>query len=232
MNRIFLVEDNRLILEASAASLRSAGMEVIEFTRSEGLLAEVRNKRPSLIILDILLPDGNGLELARKIKEEFNIPFMFLTARSSESDRVGGLELGAEDYLVKPFSNRELCLRAETILCRHAPEKPVEKTVPEFEIWMNENLELRIDPRIHQGWIAGESLRLTGSEWKILSYLLRKPGEFCSRIKIMTESLGYQYCGSTRTVDTHVKNLRIKLKSVFWIETVRNSGYRFRGVQA
>jgi DNA-binding response OmpR family regulator len=100
-----------------------------------------------------------------------------------------------------------------------------------FDIWVNEGLEFRVCVAGRIGFIDGEKLRLTESEWKILSYLLARSGEYRSRNHILLDALGYQYCGSSRTVDTHIKNLRIKLHSASWIETIRNSGYRFRGVQ-
>jgi len=229
MNSIFMLEDNELILEASAAYLRQSGFLVSTFTRCEGLVKALGVERPNLVILDIMLPDGSGLKLAPIIRDQYGLPIMFLSARSSEDDRIKGLEIGAEDYVVKPFSNKELSLRAARVI-RRVSREPVQATLNiNRQSFYCAGHTFDVDFNAHIGNIDETPLELTGAEWKILFYLVSHNQDFCSREKILVEALEYEYCGVTRTIDTHIKNIRSKLKTDDWIETVRGKGYRFRG---
>ena len=204
MARIFLIEDNESIREAVTSYLKLENHEVIEFDRIQGVIDAISFKKPDLLILDVMLPDGNGFQLAKQIREDKgkeHIPILFLTARTTESDRITGFEVGGDDYVIKPFSPRELSLRVKAILRRNQRSAAV------------------IDKEI----------TLTTAEWNILDYLSSHAGMVINRERLLGECLEYTVEGSERTIDTHIKNLRAKLKSADWIETVRGFGYRFSG---
>ncbi|GAB4224889.1 MAG: response regulator transcription factor [Spirochaetales bacterium] len=227
---IYVVEDNPQIREVVVEYLKLEDHEVIEFPGVEGVLEASMHRTPDLCILDVLLPDGNGFALAKKLRERIpEIPFLFLTAKDSESDRILGLELGAEDYVVKPFSPRELVLRVEAIL-RRTGRKPG-KTGPEGK-WEWEGSILQLFEGAHALTVDGKEVKLTGAEWKILHYLVSQPGVVIQRERILGDCLEYYFSGSERTVDTHIKNIRKKLGKDGWIETVRGFGYRFQGRRA
>jgi len=226
---IYVVEDNDSIRETIKAYLELSGLTVQEFSGVSGVLESLEYKNPELCIFDVMLPDGNGFSLAKKIREaKPDIPFIFLTARESESDRITGLELGAEDYIVKPFSTRELVLRVQNILRRIDRGNTIDarKTIQQ---WTMQNHELRIDPVSHEASMDGQSVRLTTVEWNILVYLAENTGIVISRERILGECLDYAHDGSERTVNTHLKNLRAKMGEEQWIETIRGFGYKFMG---
>ena len=229
MARIFLVEDNESIREAAAGYLRLDEHEVIEFGGVADVLEVMRHKAPDLVILDVMLPDGNGFALARKVRAESRVPIMFLTARDAESDRITGLELGADDYVVKPFSPRELVLRVGAMLRRTGAA-----AAPSAGdgCWEQAGSRLCLHGAAHRAVLGGVDLALTAAEWKILETLAHNAGVVVSRERLLGESLDYRYEGSERTIDTHVKNLRAKLGDPGWIETVRGFGYRFAGTRA
>jgi len=227
MARIFVVEDNESLREAVSSYLGLNDHEVVEFRRAEGLLEAVRTRPPALVVLDVMLPDADGFRLARRIRDASDIPIIFLTARTSESDRTTGLEIGADDYVVKPFSPRELVLRVEAVLRRTAKGAPASGGSGRWRLGED---ALTLDPASHQAAVNQRPLKLTPAEWRILEYLAAHPGTVVDRGRLLGESLGYLIAeGSERTVDTHVKNLRAKLGSGEWIETVRGFGYRFTG---
>jgi len=226
---IYVVEDNDSIRETIKAYLELAGLTVREFPGVSGVLESLEYKNPELCIFDVMLPDGNGFSLAKKIREaKPDIPFIFLTARESESDRITGLELGAEDYIVKPFSTRELVLRVQNILKRidRGNAGNARKTVQE---WSTQNHKLRIDEVSHEASLDGQIIHLTTVEWNILVYLAENEGIVISRERILGECLDYMHDGSEKTVNTHLKNLRSKLGEASWIETIRGFGYKFTG---
>lgn len=226
---IYLVEDNDGIRETVRSYLELAGFSVTEFSGITGVLESLEFKKPDLCILDVMLPDGNGFALARDIrKTHADVAFVFLTARESESDRITGLELGAEDYIVKPFSPRELVLRVQNILKRVA-RAPSGSDSPAAKCWECGGHQLCIDPASHDVVVDGLSVRLTAVEWNILSYLSANAGILVTRERILGECLDYAHDGSERTVNTHLKNLRAKLGDAEWIETVRAFGYKFVG---
>jgi len=227
MARIFVVEDNESLREAVCSYLRLNDHEIVEFPRIGGVLESIGTRPPDLIILDVMLPDGDGFLLARKIRRDHAVPIIFLTAKAAESDRITGFELGADDYVVKPFSPKELSLRVEAVLRRSG-----EKAIPEAGTmhWALGDRILELDEAAHRASVDGEAINLTVAEWKILSYLAARPGTVVSRERLLGESLDYLVAeGSERTVDTHIKNLRSKLGDPGWIETVRGFGYRFSG---
>ena len=227
MAKIFLIEDNENLREAVTSYLELADHEVTEFDRIGGVLEALETREPELIILDVMLPDGDGFHLARQIRKGHKMPILFLTAKSSESDRITGFEVGGDDYVVKPFSPKELSLRVEAILRRTGTEQqPEEQPGP----WLYKGHQLELDRSAHRARIDGGELLMTAAEWKILSYLASRPGIVVRRDRLMGESLDYISAeGSERTIDTHIKNLRAKLGERGWIETVRGFGYRFSG---
>jgi two-component system phosphate regulon response regulator PhoB len=229
---IYVVEDNDSIRETIRSYLEISGYEVQEFAQVAGVLEAFDYKPPQLCILDVMLPDGNGFELAKRIKKEKpEAAFLFLTAREAESDRITGLELGAEDYIVKPFSPRELVLRVQLILRRVEKDGKgsQDNTSSSMQVWKTEGHLLSIDSASHEVFLDGETVHLTAVEWKILFWLSSKTGILVSRERILGECLDYAHDGSERTVNTHLKNLRAKLGGIAWIETVRGFGYKFIG---
>lgn len=229
---IYIIEDNESIRELIKAYLELEGYKTLSFSKTEGVMESFKYKVPSLCIFDVMLPDGNGFVLAKKIAEKYpNTPFLFLTARESESDRITGLELGADDYIVKPFSPRELVLRVNTILKRRGSmetvnSKEVKKDNPVLS-WTYKNHTLLINTKSHEVYIDKNPIKLTAIEWSILIYLSQNAGIVISREKILGECLDYYHDGSDKTVNTHIKNLRAKLGDDPWIETVRGFGYKF-----
>jgi DNA-binding response OmpR family regulator len=227
MARIFVVEDNESLREAVCSYLRLNDHEIVEFPRLAGVLEAIATRPPDLIVLDVMLPDGDGFLMARKIRKEHAVPIIFLTAKSSESDRITGFELGADDYVVKPFSPKELSLRVEAVL-RRSHDRSMQPA--RSMCWALGRQILELDEGAHRATVDGTEISLTVAEWKILSYLASRAGTVVSRERLLGESLDYLVAeGSERTVDTHIKNLRSKLGDPGWIETVRGFGYRFSG---
>jgi two-component system phosphate regulon response regulator PhoB len=226
MAEIIIVEDNEAIREAVCSYLRLDGQVVREFGRVQGVLEAVKIRNPDLVILDVMLPDGDGFQLAKRIRGRSRVPILFLTARTSESDRITGFEVGGDDYVVKPFSPKELALRVQSILRRTKEKEPAETALT---VWKRGEDLLVMDSLSHRVSINGKEIALTAAEWKILAYLGANPGIVVSRERILGECLDYMAEGSERTVDTHIKNIRIKLGTPELIETVRGFGYRFTG---
>jgi len=224
MARIFIIEDNDSLREAVSSYLKLNEHQVTEFPRGEGVLEALDTAEPDLIVLDIMLPDTDGFRLAKSIRASHSVPIIFLTARTSESDRITGFEVGGDDYVVKPFSTKELVLRVEAVLRRSRGKK--KKAAPTE--WVNGDDALSLEPAAHKARVNGTEIPLTPAEWKILEYFVLHPDVVVARSRLLGESLDYLVAsGSERTVDTHVKNLRVKLKKPEWIETVRGFGYRF-----
>ncbi|MFO8065726.1 MAG: response regulator transcription factor [Spirochaetota bacterium] len=224
MNRIYVVEDNKLIREAVCEYFQVNGFEVVEFDRAAGVLEGLRVSEPDAIILDIMLPDKSGYILAKEIRKYSTVPILFLTAREEESSRVMGFEIGGDDYIVKPFSTKELLLRTQAVLKRAGTQSQSEQ---EQGTWYHNGHELHVDQRKRKAFHDGQELYLTNAEWTILSYLAFREGRAISRQHILGECLGYHFEGSERTVDTHIANIRDRLGKSGWIETVRGYGYRF-----
>ncbi len=222
--RIVVIEDEVDLAELLAFNLREAGHHVTTaFTAAAGL-SEIQSSRPDLLLLDVMLPDITGLEVCRRLRrqpETMTLPILMLTARGEEVDRVVGFEVGADDYVVKPFSPRELVLRVEAILRRLAV--PVQRGVEErIELG-----SLRINVPAHRVLVRGEEVALTALEFRLLMDLATRRGRVQSRDALLERVWGYTAGVETRTVDTHIKRLREKLGSVAdYIETVRGVGYR------
>jgi len=222
--KILVVDDDPDILSLLQYNLEKEGFRVIVAPDSQSALQLVASELPQLIILDLMLPQVDGLEVCRQIKREQSssgIPIIMLTAKGEEIDRVVGFELGADDYITKPFSPRELVLRVKAILKRLSlREEPAQRLTLG---------ELLIDLDRHQVWIAGKEIDLTPTEFKLLSTLASRRGRVQTRDRLLADVWNYEPDIDSRTVDTHVKRLRSKLRN--WgeaIETVRGLGYRFR----
>ncbi len=228
---IYVVEDNDAIRETITSYLELSDYEVEQFSTVASVVESLEFKKARLCILDVMLPDGNGFELAKRIRETHgDVAFLFLTAKESESDRILGLELGAEDYIVKPFSPRELVLRVQAILRRlDVPSSPSKVQQSRAKEWRIGNQRLTINSTTHQVLVHAKEVYLTKVEWKILAFLSSHPQELISRERILGECLDYLHDGSDRTVNTHLKNLRSKLGAGEWIETVRGFGYKWVG---
>lgn len=227
---IFLVEDNTLIREAVSGYLKLENHDTVEFPTAEGVGEAVQKMNPDLLILDVMLPDGNGFSLAKSIRSFSSVPLIFLTAKDSESDRILGFELGADDYICKPFSAKELVLRVQALLKRVSPSKKGEDNSFKGSSgkWELDNNTLILDTKKHFLKLNGAETELTVAEWKILVFLAENYGQVISREQILSQCFNYFFEGSERTVDTHMANLRGKL-GAGWISTVRGFGYKFMG---
>jgi len=225
MAKIIIVEDNESIRESVRAYLELENHIVYEFGRIEGVYDAMKHKEIDLLIFDIMLPDGNGLALAKRIRASYDTPIIMLTAKVSESDRITGFEVGADDYVVKPFSVKELVLRVNALLKRTNKEK----NKPFNYRFKLKSSVMNIDGDTHKITINDKEIKLTQAEWEILNYLVLNDNIVLDRSRILGESLDYLAEGSERTIDTHIKAIRKKLGDPGWIETIRGYGYKFFG---
>lgn len=223
-SRILVVEDEADLADLVAFNLRGAGHEVAVVHDGNTALSEIQRGQPDLVVLDVMLPDISGFEVCRRLRrkpETVRVPVIMLTAKSDEVDRVVGFEVGADDYVPKPFSPRELVLRVEAILRRTIP--PADAEGPQV-IALG---DLVIDVPAHSVEVAGEEVALTALEFRLLLDLASRAGRVQSRDALLERVWGYAPNVETRTVDTHVKRLREKLGAgAKHIETVRGVGYR------
>ena len=223
MSRVLIVEDEKDLQKVLAYNLRQAGHEVLAALRGRDGLQLARDRNPELVILDLMLPDLPGTEVCKAMKRDpktKSIPILMLTAKGEEVDRVVGFELGADDYVVKPFSVRELLLRIEAILRRAHGEGAAPQS---FEFGV-----LRVDRDAHRVWVDDKEVELTALEFKLLVTLYERRNRVQDRTKLLDDVWGIEAAITTRTVDTHVKRLREKLgEAGEYIETVRGVGYRF-----
>jgi DNA-binding response OmpR family regulator len=224
--RLLVVDDDANLRAALMYSLRQEGFDVL--TAEDGLTAleAFRREEPDLVVLDVMMPNLDGLEVCRRIRKESDVPILMLTARDTELDKVVGLEIGADDYLAKPFSMREFVARARAML-RRASQRA--GAPPESFL---ETEGLRVDVPRHRVEADGQAIALKPKEFDLLAFLLRHRGQVFGRDQLLARVWGFDYVGDSRTVDTHVKTLREKLGDKAdqprWIETVRGVGYRFR----
>ena len=226
--RILLLEDEQAIADTLLYALQSEGFEVRHVRLAREALAAFEQTPPDLAILDVGVPDGNGFDVCRAIRKTSELPIVFLTARHEEIDRVLGLELGADDYVVKPFSPREVCARVRAILRRSAAPAPGAAPAPQpAAIGL-----LTLDEKAQRIVCAGEWLALTRYEFLLLSTLLKRPQRIFSRSELMELVWGGAPHTSDRTVDAHVKLLRAKLREhglqAEVIQTHRHMGYSLR----
>jgi two-component system OmpR family response regulator len=223
-HRILAVDDDLHIREVIRVALRKAGMTVTEARDGKEGLARFAADRPDLIILDIGMPELDGLEVCRQIRKASDVPILFLTARDDEIDRVLGLEIGGDDYVTKPFSPRELIARVNVILRRVNGREPDKATSTALA-----QGALSIDPTQHVAAFAGTPVRLTAIEFGILKAFLGRPTAVFSREQIMNAAYQLNIQVSDRTIDSHIRNIRAKLAAVDCdevIETIHGVGFK------
>lgn len=229
MARIIIAEDSEPIRSVVSEYLRLEEHEVLEFESGDGVVDAVRRREPELCILDLMLPGPSGFEIAKQVREFSKVPILFLTARDDEASRITGFEIGADDYVVKPFSPRELVLRVKAIL-RRAVDHGIDDDNG-GEVIRADLGESRLIVQFarRRALLDDNELTLTNTEWRILELFLRHPDQVVSRDMLMADVLEYADVTNSRTVDSHIKNLRAKMDRAPWIETVRGVGYRFTG---
>ena len=222
--KILLVDDEPDALEVLGFKLKEAGYMPLFAADGALAIAAARDERPALIVLDLMLPEVDGLEVCKILRRDpgtASIPILMLTARAAEMDRVLGLELGADDYVTKPFSPRELVLRIKKLLAR---AKGTDDPMARLRIG-----ELEIDALRHQVSVAGSPVELTATEFKLLEVLARRRGRAQTRNQLLQDVWGYENPIDSRTVDTHMRRLREKIGGTAeYLETIRGVGYRFK----
>jgi len=222
---ILIIEDETDIIELIKYNLEKEGFEVSFSKDGEAGIRQVKNISPDLVVLDIMLPGIDGLEVAKRMKKEENlahIPIIMLTAKTKETDVVVGLEMGADDYVTKPFSPKILTSRIKAVLRRHEVPQEIKK----IKVG-----DITIDASKHKVNVLGRDVLLTPTEFKLLVFMAQRPGIVLSRDKLLDYVFGYESAIYDRTVDAHIKSLRKKLgESRDYIETVHGIGYRFREI--
>jgi phosphate regulon transcriptional regulator PhoB len=220
--KILVAEDEVDVLNLVAINLKSAGFNVLKAEDGSTALEVARTAFPALIVLDLMLPGMSGIDVCKVLKSESAtklIPIIMLTAKAEEVDRIVGLELGADDYITKPFSPRELVLRAKSVIRRTDSSGPIDHTLKIGDI--------QLDRSRFEVLVKGKQLDFTATEFKLLALLMERRGRVQSRDTLLNDVWGYENLIDTRTVDTHIRRLREKLgKSADCIETVRGFGYR------
>ena len=216
--KILVIDDETQIVQICSDYIRAAGFEVI--TAEDGVkgLALARQEQPNLIVLDIMMPEMNGLDFLRTIRREVDVPVILLSARVDESDKLVGLELGADDYITKPFSPRELIARIRTVLRRVGPELPEETT----------NMgKVFLDRAHYQLQLPDRTIDLTPTEFEILAILMNHKGVIFSRAQLLKSIRGVSFESYERAIDSHIRNIRRKLEPENYIVTVHGIGYKF-----
>ena len=222
--RILVVDDEPSIVEMIRVNLEDAGFEVVVATDGDEALSYFSERQWDLVILDLMLPGVDGIEVCRRIRRESQVPIIMLTAKADEIDRVLGLEMGADDYITKPFSPRELVARVRAIF-RRVPDAVVAGQIIQYG-----KLTLNLEKRTAE--VDTDRLQLTPKEFDLLHLLVRHPGRIFQRDFLLEQLWEYEYTGGTRTVDVHIRRLRQKLEDhpeyADAIETVHGIGYRMR----
>jgi two-component system alkaline phosphatase synthesis response regulator PhoP len=226
--RILVVDDDKQIIRLLQAYLERAGYLVLTAADGETALHTIRRERPDLVLLDLMLPDRDGWQITRLVRQDeylAALPIVMLTARVEDSDKIVGLELGADDYVTKPFNPQEVVARVRAVL-RRVAGGPVTPHVLQVG-------ELRLDLDRHYVTLQDKLIELTPTEFDLLHVLMKQPGHAFTRLELVEQGLGYSYEGMERTLDSHIKNLRRKLEpnpgQPVYIETVYGVGYRLRG---
>ena len=225
MQTILVVDDEENIVQLIEYNLKNAGFQTISADNGQTALKRALAEKPDLIILDVMLPLLDGLDVVKELRKQSQIPILMLTARSEELDRVLALELGADDYLSKPFSTREMVARVKAILRRSSPESPSEE-----RLFLKAG-PVSMDASRHQVLLNGQEVQLTSKEYELLELLITNKGRVFSREKLLEQLWDYDYFGDTRTIDVHVRHLREKIEadpaSPQYLKTVRGVGYKF-----
>ena len=225
MTSVLVVDDEPSFTEALSVGLRREGFEVRTAADGRAALDEISESEPDLILLDVMLPGMSGLDVCREIRKTTRVPLIMVTARAEEIDAVVGLEVGADDYVCKPYRMRELVARMRAVLRRASPQ-PSE---PEAACLVEGDVTLDIDR--HELRVRGELVSLALKEFELLAYLLANAGRVVTRDSLMQNVWGYNYIGDTKTIDVHVKRLRAKIEDdpsdPQRITTIRGLGYRY-----
>lgn len=225
--KVLVVDDDAKTVELVKLYLERDGYKVLVAYDGVEALRLARENHPDLIVLDIMLPGINGLEVCRTLRSETNVPIIMLTARTTENDKLTGLDIGADDYVTKPFSPKELAARVRVIL-RRLPDEPSQRGPVEIR-----HGELTLNFIRHEAFITDRPLSLTPIEFKLLGVLAKDPGRVFSRGQLIEKVIGYEFEGFDRTIDVHILNLRRKLDSDSshpgYIKTVYGAGYKFVG---
>ncbi len=229
MHKVLIIEDEIELVKVLRSYLEQSGYQVIDSQRGDWGLELWEQHKPDLVILDLNLPGMDGLDVARRIRQKATTPILMLTARVEETDQIVGLEIGADDYVTKPFSPKVVVARVRALLRRATGDQAERNLI--------HAADLEIDVDAHQVYRGGELIELTPTEFNLLVAMASQPGRVFSRLQLLEASQGVAYEGYERTIDAHIKNLRAKLerdpKHPQYIETVFGVGYRFtRGKEA
>jgi DNA-binding response OmpR family regulator len=218
---VLVVEDEASIASFVSLYLKNAGYRVKAVGSGGDALAQVEAEQPALIVLDLMLPDMDGIEVCRRLRQRRDIPILMLTARDEDIDKIIGLEVGADDYMTKPFNPRELVARVKSILRRSTPARR------ESESAQIQHGDLRVDSGRREVYVGDEEIQLAPKEFDLLWELLDHRGLVLTRDQLLERVWGYTFAGDTRTVDVHVRRLRVKLgEGNQVIETVTGAGYK------
>jgi DNA-binding response OmpR family regulator len=227
--RVLVIDDEPSVHDVARGYLEREGFQVLGAINGRDGLAMARDMNPALIVLDRMLPDLTGEQVCAAVRTESDVPILMLSARAGEVERVRGLDLGADDYVTKPFSPRELVARVRALMRRTAGPQESAAPAPKEPLSFDEGRML-IDEERHELTIGGERVNVTPSEWRLLVALADSPGRVYSRFELINRVQGYEYEGYERTIDAHVKNLRRKIEPdpgrPTYVETVHGVGYR------
>lgn len=226
MKKILIVDDEENIIELIDYNIKNAGFLTVSATNGNDALNLAKEENPDLIILDVMLPGLDGFEVVRGLRKFSTVPILMLTARTEEFDRVLGLELGADDYLTKPFSVRELVARVKAILRRSNGDSKQEEETSLIKVG-----SFTIDEEKHKVFLNNQEIQLTAKEYELLKLLVTNKGRVFSRDKLLEQLWDYDYFGDTRTIDVHIRHLREKIEkhsgNPQCLKTVRGVGYKF-----
>lgn len=227
-SKVLIVEDEESLLFTLAHSMKREGYHVLTASRGDDGLKLAREQKPDLIVLDVMLPGIDGIQICRLLRRDSDVPIIMLTALGGESDRVAGLDIGADDYMPKPFGIRELMARTRALLRRSGP-----RATPDTGPSLVMSGDLSVDRERREVLRKGKVLRMKPKEFELLLFFLQHPGRVFSREQILDEVWGYDFYGGPRTVDVHVRWLRQKIEEdaavPVRLKTVRGSGYLFEG---
>ena len=229
MTSILVVDDEPVFIEALTISLEREGVGVIAAADGPAALKAISEKDPDLILLDVMLPGMSGIDVCREIRKSSSVPVIMVTAKGEEIDAVVGLEVGADDYITKPYRLRELIARIRAILRRSENSPKEDETTSNPEVLVEG--AVRLDLERHELSVDGELVSLALREFELLSYLMENSGRVVTRESLMQNVWGWDYIGDTKTIDVHVKRLRSKIESdpsaPLRISTIRGVGYRY-----
>lgn len=225
MTKILVVEDEASLREPLIFLLQKEGFKTMEAKDGEEAIVLFRSANPDIVLLDLMLPGKSGIEVCREIREHSNTPIIMVTAKDSEVDRVVGLEIGADDYIVKPYSTRELIARVRAVLRRGTEQKSLSTGM------VITGGSVSLDPERHRVTVNGESVSMPLKEFELLEYLMENQGRVLTRGQIIDRIWGTDYFGDTKTLDVHIKRLRTKIEADSaepkHILTIRGLGYKF-----